>query len=341
MLSAVIIFYVFDKVQKGAKLKKIKLKDIFSNSNFGLSVAALVLFAVLSIFTDSFLTAYNMYTIGRTLSLYAFIGLSQALVMVVGDMNLSVGAVGGLATITAGYLMDIRHVPSSVAVIAALMVGIGCGVFNGLITTKLGINSFIVTLATSFIFTGINYGFTQGFSFVNIPESFTFLGKGQVLGIPTLFIFLIASLIILFLFFRFTTTGRRVLAVGENAEAAKFSGVNIDKIKLLSHILSGFVSGLAGVLYISRMGTSSPVTGQDWLIISFAVAIIGGTGLSGGSISAFGLLLGAIIMVMIKNGLVMLQINVYWEQAFLGLLILIAVGIDRIRTVYNQRRLLS
>jgi len=131
------------------------------------------------------------------------------------------------------------------------------------------------------------------------------------------------------------------LAVGENSEAAKFSGVNVDKIKLLSHTLSGFIAGLAGVLYISRMGTSSPVTGQDWLLISFAVAIIGGTGLSGGSITAFGLLMGAIIMVMIKNGLVMLQTNVYWEQAFLGLLILVAVGIDRIRTVYNQKRLLS
>jgi ribose transport system permease protein len=95
------------------------------------------------------------------------------------------------------------------------------------------------------------------------------------------------------------------------------------------------------VLYVSRMGSASPVAGQDWLIISFAVAIIGGTGLSGGSITAFGLLIGAIIMVMIKNGLIMLQTNVYWEQAFLGLLILVAVGIDRVRTVYNQRRLLS
>ncbi|HHT78892.1 MAG TPA: ABC transporter permease [Actinobacteria bacterium] len=322
-------------------MKKFHLRDIFASGNFGLFVAALVLFAVLSIFSDSFLTSYNMYTIGRTLSLYAFIGLSQALVLVVGDMNLSVGAIGGLATITAGYLIDIHHMPGWIAVAVALLVGIACGVFNGLIITKFGINSFIVTLATSFIFTGINYGFTQGFSFVNIPESFTLLGKGQIFGIPSLFIFLIFCLIILFLFFRFSIAGRRLLAVGENSEAAKFSGVNVDKIKLLSHILSGFIAGLAGVLYISRMGTSSPVTGQDWLIISFAVAIIGGTGLSGGSLTAFGLLIGAIIMVMIKNGLVVLQTNVYWEQSFLGLLILVAVGIDRIRTVYNQKKLLS
>jgi ribose transport system permease protein len=322
-------------------LKKSYLKNVFASGNFGLFVAALVLFAVLSIFSGSFLTSFNMYTIGRTLSLYAFIGLSQAIVLVVGDMNLSVGAIGGLATITAGYLIDIRHFPGWLAVLAALIVGIACGALNGIITTKLGINAFIVTLATSFIFTGINFGFTQGFSFVNIPLSFTFIGKEKVFGIPLLFIFVVLCLVILFLFIRFSIAGRRLLAVGENSEAAKFSGINIDKIKMLSHMLSGFIAALAAVLYVSRMGSASPVTGQDWLIISFAVAIIGGTGLSGGSITAFGLLIGAIIMVMIKNGLIMMQTNVYWEQAFLGLLILVAVSIDRIRTVYNQKRLLS
>lgn len=322
-------------------MRKSYLKDILASGNFGLFAAGLVLFAVISIFSDSFLTSFNMYTIGRTLSLYAFIGLSQAIVLVVGDMNLSVGAIGGLATITAGYLIDIRHYPGWLAVIAALAVGILCGAIIGVITTKLGINAFIVTLATSFIFTGINFGFTQGFSFVNIPSSFTLLGQGRVIGIPFLFIFLLLCLIIIFLFFRFTVVGRRILAVGENPEAAKFSGINTDKIKMLSHILSGFIAALAAILYISRMGTASPVAGQDWLIVSFAVAIIGGTALSGGAITAFGLLLGAIIMVMIKNGLILLQVNVYWEQAFLGLLILLAVSIDRIRTVYNQRRLLS
>lgn len=322
-------------------MKKNYLKNVFASGNFGLFVAALVLFAVLSIFSDSFLTSYNMYTIGRTLSLYAFIGLSQAIVLVVGDMNLSVGAIGGLATITAGYLIDIRHFPSWLAVLAALAVGIFCGALNGVITTKFGINAFIVTLATSFIFTGVNFGFTQGFSFVNIPLSFTLIGKEKVFGIPFLFIFAVLCLIILSLFFKFSIAGRRLLAVGENSEASKFSGINIDKIKMLSHMLSGFIAALAAVLYVSRMGSASPVAGQDWLIISFAVAIIGGTGLSGGSITAFGLLIGAVIMVMIKNGLIMMQTNVYWEQAFLGMLILVAVSIDRIRTIYNQKRLLS
>jgi ribose transport system permease protein len=225
-------------------LKKSLLKNVFASGNFGLFVAALVLFAVLSIFSSGFLTSYNMYTIGRTLSLYVFIGLAQAIVLVVGDMNLSVGAIGGLSTITVGYLIDIRHVPGWIAVIVALIVGIVCGALNGVITTKFGINAFIVTLATSFIFTGINFGFTQGFSFVNIPASFTFIGKEKVIGIPVLFIFAVLCLVILFLFIRYSIAGRRLLAVGENPEAAKFSGINTDKIKLLSHTLSGFIAAL-------------------------------------------------------------------------------------------------
>lgn len=321
--------------------KKDYFRSILTTGNFGLFIAALALFLVLSFASENFLSAYNMYTLGRTLSLYAFIGLAQGIVLVVGDMNLSVGAIGGLATITAGYLMDIHEMNGTVAVAAALVVGIACGAINGVITAKFGINAFIVTLANMFVFTGINFGLTQGYSFVNIPLSFTTIGKGRIAGIPFLIIFTVLAFIVLFLFFRFTIAGRRILAVGENLEAAKFSGINSSNIKILSHTLSGFVAALAAVLYVSRMGTAPPVTGQNWLIISFAVAIIGGTSLNGGLITAFGLMLGAGIMVMIKNGLVMVGTNVYWEQAFLGMLILVAVGIDRIRNIYNQRRLLE
>jgi ribose transport system permease protein len=316
-------------------------KSITRSTSFGLILAAVSLFAILSIFSDNFLSAYNMYTIGRTLSLYAFIGLAQAVVIIIGDMNLSVGAIGGLATNTAGYLMDIKGYQGWVAILVAVAVGIIAGALNGFISAKFGISAFIVTLATMFIYTGINFGFTQGFSFVNIPKTFTFIGKGKFLGIPLLFLFMIFVLIIVFLFFKYTVTGRRLLAMGENVIAARFSGINDSNLKILAHAMSGLIAAIGAILYISRMGAAQPVVGQDWLIISFAVAIIGGTALSGGGITALGIFVGATIMVMIKNGLILLKTNVYWEQAFLGMLILAAIGIDRIRTIYNQRRLLE
>ena len=321
------------------------MKKFFSpllrNTNFSLVIALLVLFAILSLSSKNFLSAYNMYTIGRTLAIYAFVGLAQAVVIAIGDMNISAGAIGGLATITAGYFMSVMHLPGSVAAIIALLVGTAAGTINGIISTKLGINAFIVTLSTMFIYTGINFGFTQGYSFNNIPKSFSFLGKNSFLGIPLLFIFTIIVFIIVFFFYNFNLTGRRILAVGENADAAKFSGINNVNIKIFSHSLSGFLAALAALLYISRMGTAQPTVGQDWLIISFAVAIIGGTSLKGGSLTALGLVIGAIIMVLIKNGLILLKTNVYWEQAFLGALIMIAVGVDRLRATYNQRKLLE
>lgn len=317
------------------------IQSILRNTNFSLIVAILVLFAILGLFNSNFVSSYNLYTIGRTIAIYAFIGLAQAVVLAIGDMNISAGAIGGLCTITAGYLMDIHHLPGIVAAIIALIVGAVAGALNGILSTKLGISAFIVTLSTMFIFTGVTFGFTQGFSFINIPKSFTWLGKGSLLGIPYIFIFTVVVFIIIFFFYNYTITGRRIFAVGENADAARFSGINNVNIKIFSHTLSGFVSGMAAVLYISRIGTSQPTVGQDWLIISFAVAIIGGTSLNGGSLTALGLILGGIIMVFIKNGLILLKANVYWEQAFLGILILIAVGIDRLRAMYNRKRLLE
>ena len=321
---------------------KINIKDlILRNNNSGLLISALILFFILSIFSSSFLTSYNIFTIGRTTAMYAIIGLSQAIVLVVGDMNLSVGAIGGLSTITAGYFMSVHGYNGTLSVLLALLVSLAAGFFNGIIITKFKINAFIVTLGTSFFFTGIIYGLTRGEAFLNIPKSFLFLGRNDFYGIPYMFLFIILVLIIIFIFFKYTLTGRRILLTGENIKAAEFSGININNIKLLSHILSGFMAGVAGVIYISRLGSSQPRVGQDWLIISFAVAIIGGTLLTGGSFTSFGLLLGAVIMVLIKNGLVLLKVDIYWEQSFLGILIVAAVGIDRIRQIYRKKILLN
>ena len=321
-------------------MKKNYFKLLTGNSNTGLFVAVLVLFAVLAITSKNYLTVLNFYTIGRTIAIYGFIALAQAMALVVGNMNLSIGAIGGLSTITVGYFLEVLGYPGWIAVLLALTVGVIAGAINGLIVAKLGINSFIATLGTLFLYTGAVYGFSEGFPFNDIPKSFTFLGRGKFFGIPYILILMIMVLIILFIFFKYIVVGRRILAVGENPEAARFLGINTDSIIILSHVLSGLSAAIAGVLYVSRIGSANPATGQDWLVISFAVAIIGGTALTGGSITALGIFLGAMLMVMIKNGLVMLKINIYWEQAFLGLFILIAVIIDRYRTIYSERRLI-
>ena len=312
-------------------------KNILRRSETSITLAAILLFIIFSIASPSFLTAYNIFNVSRNISLYVFIAIAQALAIVGGGMNLSVGAIGGLGVVATGYFIDVMGFPPWIAVLIALIVGITAGAFNGVIITKVGINSFVVTLATLFVFTGIVYGITKGYPYINIPKSFTIVGRKGVLYLPYVFWLVVGALGFLYYMFKFMRFGKRLLATGGSIEATRLSGVNTDRIIIMSNILSGLFAAIAGVLWVSRMGSAQPSTGQNWLIISFAVAIIGGTALSGGFISALGLFMGGVIIVLIRNGLILLEVNVYFEQTFLGFIILLAVSIDRIRTIFNLR----
>jgi len=313
------------------------LKNLMRRSETGITIAAVILFIIFSVASPSFLTAYNIFNVSRNISLYVFIAIAQALAIVGGGMNLSVGAIGGLGVVATGYFIDVLGAPPWIAVVVALFVGFAAGTFNGVIITKVGLNSFVVTLATLFIFTGLVYGFTKGYPYINIPKSFTIIGRKGVFGLPYLFWLMVCALGFIYYMFKFMRFGRRLIATGGSIEATRLSGVNTDRIIIISNILSGLFAALAGVLWVSRMGSAQPSTGQNWLIISFAVAIIGGTALSGGAISALGIFMGGVIIVMIRNGLILLNVNVYFEQTFLGVIILLAVAVDRIRTLYNLK----
>ena len=296
------------------------LDRLVRNKDAGIAFSALLLFVGFSLSSESFLSAYNLFNISRIIAFSAFVALAQAVVLVAGGMNLSVGAMPGWL---AGSL--------------AMAIGCTAGLLNGLIITRLKINSFVTTLATLFVFTGLVHGFSEGYAYTEIPRGFTFLGRQKFLGLSNLFWVMALVLLVTHYMFRHTVFGRRLLATGGNLEAARLSGINTDRMLLSSHILSGGLAALAAVLWVSRMGSAQPATGKDWLITSFAVAIVGGTGLAGGSISALGLLMGAFIIVLIKNGLVLLEANVYYEQAFLGSIILLAVVVSRLRDMYDER----
>lgn len=312
------------------------LSKIFRRGDMGVVVATALLFGLFAIGTESFFTQYNLYNISRTAGLYIFIALGQMIVLVIGHMNLSLGGIGALAVVAAGYTMDTLGWSPWVAVPIALGVGLAAGAFNGLVIIKLKINSFIITLASLFIFTGLVTGISKGFPYTEIPKSYTIIGRGSVLGVPYIFVIAIVTLLIMAYVFKFTVIGRRILATGGNLEAAQLSGIRTDRIILLGHVLSGLFAAIAGLLWVSRMGSAQPATGSDWLIISFAVAIIGGTALTGGEASMLALLASAILLTLIKNGLIMLNVNVYFEQTFLGLIILLAVSIDRIKSMIQS-----
>ncbi len=307
------------------------LWNVLRRTDTSVVLATLILFVIFSFSNSSFLTPFNLFNVSRTASLYVLIALGQAMVIIVGGMNLSLGAIGGLTVVVAGWCMDTMGWSPWIAVPLAMLTGVLCGAFNGYVIVKSKLNSFIVTLASLFIFTGLVQGISQGFPYSNIPKEFTMLGRDGVAGVPYLFVFVGILLIVLGYIFKYRVVGRRLLATGGNLEAARLSGIRTDNMILLAHTLSGVFAATAGLLWVSRMGSAQPSTGTDWLIISFAVAIIGGTALNGGEFSALGILASAFMLTLIKNGLIMLNVNVYFEQTFLGLIVLLAVSVESIR----------
>jgi ribose transport system permease protein len=300
-------------------------------------IATLLLGTAFAASSSSFLNPFNVFNVSRTAAIYVWIALSQALVLVVGGMNLSVGQIGGLTVVTAGYLLDVQRAPIWVAVVCGVLTGVAAGLVNGLIITWLKLNAFVVTLATSFVFQGLISGITRGFPYTNIPPEITGVGRGGIGALPWVLVFSVVILAVLSTFFRLTVTGRGLLAAGGNETAARLSGIPTNRMVVVAHVLSGALASGAALLWISRTGSAQPATGEDWMVISFAVAVIGGTAMVGGAINMPGILFAAFLMAIVNNGLVMLNANVYFEQTYLGIILLLAVSIPTLRGLLNHR----
>ncbi len=301
----------------------------------GLCLSFTALFCVLAIASTTFLSGYTMFVLSRQVAFYVLIALAQAVCLVVGGMNLSVGGIGSLATVLLGLCLERWQLSPWLAVPVALGFGCASGFANGWFITRLRIDSFVVTLSMMFLLMGLRSGISGGQPYA-LPESFTFVGQKALLGVPCVFWISLAVLALIALLFERTVLGRHLIATGTNADAARLAGIPTDRMIVIANVLSGFLAALAAVLWASQLGSATPETGDTWLIVSFAVAIIGGTGLSGGVISASGILLGAGIFMLIKHGLVELKANPYFANAFLGALILLAVTIDRLRDLFGR-----
>jgi len=312
------------------------LRSFLRRTDASAIIATVVLFVVFSSATENFFTSFNQFNVWRAASQNVFIALGQAMVVLIGGMNLSLGAIGGLTVVIVGHSIEILALPPWMGVVFGLLVGAACGAVNGFFISRFKLNSFVVTLATSFIFQGLVNGISKGRPYSKIPADFTVLGKGDVLGIPNMVFLMVAALAVVFFVFRYTVIGRR-LAVGGNTEAARLSGIKTGRMILLANVLSGLCGSVAAILWVSRMGTAQPATGGDWLIVSFAVTVIGGTALSGGTISALGFLFSGLLMALIRNGLIMIGVNVYFEATFLGAIILLAVMVEYFRLNVSSR----
>lgn len=290
-----------------------------------LLAASVVAGIVLSFTTKQFGSSFNVYTILQTASVYAVIGLSQMLVLAVADMSLAVGGIASLVTIATGNLYQQQHWPIGAAIAASLALGLLCGLFNGLIIAYTKLSGFIVTLASGTAFTGIAYGITSAIPYSDIPSVLGNLGQGRAAFFSYLLVPAIAMTLAVGGSFRWLPIGRSLLAVGGNKDAAVLSGISQEGAIITAHTASGLLAAIAAVMYIGVLQSATPATGSDWLIISFAVPIIGGTALIGGEAPASGCFVAAIVLSAINDALIVLNVNTEAVQMAEGLLIFAAV----------------
>ena len=299
----------------------------------GLAAAILIGAAVLAVLAPNFLTEFNIYVMLRSFCVALLVGFAQMVTLGVGQMNIAVGALGGLVAISLGGMLEVLGFPLIVAVPVAILIGAVGGLINGVLTVRTGINGFIITLATASAFTGINLGITESIPFYKMPPALVAFGEARFYAFPYLLVAPLIVAALLGVFFSRTVPGRQLLAYGGNATAARLSGISEQRVIVLAHVLSGTLAAIAAVLAVAQLGSAQPTIGAEWLLLSFAAPIIGGAALTGGYISVLGTMFAVVLIALIQNGMVLAKVDPYWVQFLLGALILAAVWLNRWRAV--------
>ncbi len=302
-----------------------------------LSLLALLLvtagfWVVFAVFASGFLSDFNLFSLLRFAAIGILIGFAQMTVLAIGDMNLAVGAVGGATGMFAGWLAQALGLPVPVVVVLALALGGLLGLGNGALIRLTSLNSFIVTLATASLITGGMLILTRAKPFSSLPDSLTGAAQVELPGTPISPFFVITLVVAgaLFLLYRNTSLGREMLAIGANRRAAQMSGLAVGRVVLITHLISGLLAALAGVMSIAANNTASPGLGGDWVLTSFVAPAIGGTLLSGGVVSVLGTVLGGVLVATLSSGLLLVGVDNFWLEVFLGAVLLLAVGLDRL-----------
>jgi len=294
-------------------------------------VATVIIAAILSFTAKGFTSQTNITSILKASSVTIAVGLAQLVVLSVGQFNLALGSIGCLSSMTSAWLMQEAGAPVGLALVVAFAVGLGLGWLQGLLVAKSGINPFVVTLALSSVYLGVATIVFQGLLLNRIPDSVKAINKTSVIGIPVLFLIAIALVAVMYILMNKTYFGRRLLATGESKKAALVSGIKPKRQIMAAHTISGVLAAAAGVLSMSRLGAAQLTLGADWMLISFAAPVLGGTLLSGGRVSVLGTIFGALLLSMINTGLVLLHVNQYWTQTFLGTILVSAFALDALR----------
>ncbi|MBC3012843.1 MULTISPECIES: ABC transporter permease subunit [Staphylococcus] len=293
-------------------------------------IGLILLIIVVSILNPSFLDLSNLLNLLRQISINGLIAFGMTFIILTGGIDLSVGSILALSSAFIA-LMITSGVDPIIALIIGVLIGFVLGAVNGLLVTKGNMAPFIATLATMTIFRGLTLVITDGNPITNLGDSYLFqlFGKGYFIGIPVPAVTMIIVFVILLIILQKTTFGRHTYAIGGNEIAAKISGIKVNKIKILIYGISGLMSALAGGILTSRLNSAQPTAGTSYELDAIAAVVLGGTSLTGGKGRIVGTLIGVLIIGVLNNGLNLLGVSSFYQQVVKGVVILIAVLIDR------------
>lgn len=304
---------------------KSRLKSIFTNQLFFLIAIMIIISIIVTIVNPNFLSVQNLFNIILQVSVTGIICVGLAMILITGEFDLSIGPVISILGLVMAIL--ITRYSILLTIIVVILLGMAIGAINGFLVTRIRAHSFIVTLALSTIYAGIALLISGG-KYIPLQGRFKFFSEKLFNVIPYPVIVLIVVLIIAFIVFKYVKFGRLLFAIGGNAQAAYLSGVKVRLNKIITYTVAGGIYAIATIVLISQISVAYPTTGEPYTMTALAAIVVGGVSLTGGKGSALGIFLGALVFGLINNSMILMNINPYWREVVLGIVILLAVAIS-------------
>lgn len=319
-----------DTVQLGTNKKKWTLK-VFINK-FGALFGLIGLSVILAILSPSFLTVDNIMNVARQSSINAILSLGMLLPILTAGIDLSVGSILAFSIVMSGIVSVNWGMHPIIGLITCLLIGALAGLANGLLLTKLRLpHPFISTLGTMNVFRGLALIITAASPIFGFPNLINFAGQESIGVVPISFILVIIAYIVFHIFLTRTSTGKYIYAIGGNKEAARLSGIPVEKVLIIVYTISGFMAALGGLILIGRTNSASPIAGLSYELDAIAAVIIGGASFMGGVGTVWGTLIGALIIAVLRNGLNLLGTSSDMQTIVIGVVIILAVFVDVLR----------
>jgi ribose transport system permease protein len=319
---------------------KSTLTNVRKNKNMNILIVFIFMLIIASVFSPYFMTVYNIQSIIREAAFIGLITLGQACLLLMGEIDLSVGSVAALSGVISGILMVRTPLNPFLVLVVCLLLGAFLGFVNGAIVTGLRLNALVVTIGMTGVYTGLNLVITKGQAVLNIPEVIYVLGQGKLFGVipmPTVIMSIMAVIIIFIV--KYTQIGRYMYAIGNSRETATIIGLPVQAVRIFVFSLTGMLSAMAGLLMVARIGTAQPSIGATWPLNSIAAAVIGGVSLTGGIGNPLGALIGVGIIVIIQNMIVLFGVSPYLQTAVSGVVVVMAISFDSISNMLEARRI--